>query len=250
MHKNLISVIIPSYNASNYIKYTISSVLNQTYKYFEIIIVDDCSTDNTVEEIKKIIFSDKRIRFFQLKKNLGVSYCRNFAISKAKGEYYCFLDSDDIWDKNKLELQLNFMKKNNYLFSFTSYRLIDFNNSIIKNKISVPKKINYNRLLKENSIACLTVMINRKLFKKDLFENAHHEDYIAWLSILKEERYAYGLNTTLASYRKTKNSISANKFKSSMWVWNIYRNIEGLSLFKSFYSFIHYSVRGFLKHYF
>ena len=250
MRKNLISVIIPSYNAGEYIKFTIDSVLNQTYSNFEIIIVDDCSTDNTVEEIKKNIYLDKRIRFFQLKKNSGVSYCRNFAVSKSKGEYYCFLDSDDIWDNNKLELQLNFMKKNNYLFSFTSYRLIDSNNNIIKNKISVPEKINYNRLLKENSIACLTVMINQKLFKKDLFKQANHEDYIAWLSILKEEKYAYGINITLASYRKTKNSISANKFKSSIWVWNIYRNIEGLSLFKSFYSFIHYSVRGVLKHYF
>ena len=109
---------------------------------------------------------DNRIRFFNLKLNSGVSNCRNLAISKSKGEYYCFLDSDDIWCNNKLELQLNFMKKNNFLFSFTSYRMINSTNVIIKNKISVPQKITYNGLLKENIIACSTVMINQKLCNK------------------------------------------------------------------------------------
>ena len=169
MSKILVSVIIPSHNSSNYIQKTIDSVLCQTYKNFEIIIVDDGSLDNSVEIIKKYALLDKRLVLFDLKSNFGVSYARNFGISKSKGDYYCFLDSDDLWDKDKLKLQLSFMQKNNFLFSFTSYNLINSKNMVIKKKIKVPYLVNYKGLLKENSIACSTVMISKSICSSDFF---------------------------------------------------------------------------------
>lgn len=250
MSKILVSVIIPSHNSSNYIQKTIDSVLCQTYKNFEIIIVDDGSLDNSVEIIKKYALLDKRLVLFDLKSNFGVSYARNFGISKSKGDYYCFLDSDDLWDKDKLKLQLSFMQKNNFLFSFTSYNLINSKNMIIKKKIKVPCIVNYKGLLKENSIACSTVMISKSICSSDFFSKNKHEDYIAWLSLLKINIKGHGLDKVLVSYRKTRNSISANKFKSGIWVWNIYRNIEKLSFLESIYNFINYIFRGIIKHYF
>ena len=250
MSKILVSVIIPSYNSSNYIKKTIDSVLCQTYENFEIIIVDDGSLDNSVEIIKKYTLIDKRVFLFDLKSNFGVAYARNFGISKSKGDYFCFLDADDLWGQDKLKIQLSFMQKNDFLFSFTSYNLINSKNIIIKNKIKVPCFVTYKGLLKENSIACSTVMISKSICGSDFFSKNKHEDYIAWLSLLKRNVKGYGLDKVLVSYRKTKNSISSNKFKSSIWVWRIYRNIEKLSFFQSVYNFINYTFRGFIKHYF
>jgi len=250
MSKVLVSVIIPSYNSSRYINSAIDSVLCQTYQNFEIIVVDDGSLDDSISIVNQYKLLDKRVKLFDLKSNFGVYYARNFGISKSKGEYYCFLDSDDLWFKDKLEYQIDFMKKNNFLFSFTSYNIIDSNNNIIKKKIKVPDFVTYKGLLKENSIACSTVMISKSICISGFFSKNKHEDYVAWLSLLKRNIQVYGLDKVLVSYRKTKNSISANKFKSSVWVWNIYRNIEKLSFSESVYNFINYVFRGIIKHYF
>ena len=151
---NKVSVITASYNCAKFIEESIKSVLNQSYEDLELIIVDDCSTDNTEEIVNKYIKQDSRIKFYKLDKNSGAAVVRNKGLEVAKGRFIAFLDSDDIWDKEKLKKQINFMKENNYGFSFTSYRLINEDGSSLNKEIIVPSQITYNQLLKNTIIGC------------------------------------------------------------------------------------------------
>ena len=209
----LVSVVMPAYNAEIYISDAINSVISQTYKNWELLIVNDRSTDNTKKIINSFKEKEKRIIYFETDKNLGPGYARNIAIERANGQYIAFLDSDDKWIPNKLEIQLNFMKKNKSSFSFTSYQKINESSQIIGKKIEVPNKLNYEDLLKSCIIGCLTVIYDvSKLGKVYMPLIKKTQDYAMWLNILKKIPSAHGLNESLALYRVRRDSISSNKF--------------------------------------
>lgn len=236
-----ISIITPVYNSEKLISETIESVLSQTYKDFEMIIIDDCSKDNSSKIIKKYCNIDPRIKYHNLNKNSGAAVARNKGIDLAIGKYICFLDSDDLWTKTKLEEQLDFMKRKDVGFSFTGYSFIDEEGNDLNKVIKVPKEIDYDELLKNTIIGCLTVMIDREKigdFRMPLVRAG--QDTATWLAILRKGYIAYGLQKPLAKYRIVKGSISYGKIKSLRRTWNTYRNLEKLSLSKSIYVFIFY----------
>ena len=248
MKKNLVSIITPMYNSGKFIKDIIVSVLNQTYEEWEMIIVDDCSTDISPEIVKSYIDSESRIKYIKTDENRGVSNARNIALKNANGQYIAFLDSDDIWDKEKLEKQINFMKEKDCAISFTSYELIDEDNRKLNKIVRVVPSIDYKTLLKGNVLGCLTVIIDKsKLDFEIKMSGVRHEDYVLWLSILKKGYLAYGMDEVLAQYRKSLTSLSGNKVKSAIWTWNIYRNVEKMPLHKSIYYFINYGINGIKK---
>ena len=246
---DLVSIITPAYNAEKYINDTIASVISQTYQYWEMVIVDDASNDNTNKIINKYQQKDKRIKLINLLNNQGVANARNIAIQNAKGRYIAFLDADDAWEKEKLEKQIDFMKQNDVYFSYHDYKLLDLSNN--KEKIiSVPKQLDYNNLLKGNRTgSCLTVCLDRKIIKDIYFPKAKHEDYICWLNILKQYNIvAFGLNETLGTYKVGKKSISSNKLQSAIWNWKVYRESQKLSIMKSIYYMCFYMINGIKKY--
>lgn len=250
MKNKLISIITPVYNAEKFISKTIESVINQTYTNWELILIDDCSTDDSYKIIKQYIEKDQRIKYIKLYKNSGPCIARNTGIKLSMGRYISFLDSDDLWYPEKLEKQFEFMTSNNYRFTCTGYKMMSEEGNLIGKSIDVPYKIDYKKLLNANTIPCLTVMLDSKYIKKEdiVFENIKHEDYVLWLSILKKGYFVYGLNDKLAMYRKTSNSVSSNKIKSAQWQWSIYRDKECLSLLKSIWCFINYFKHGIMRH--
>ena len=249
MQNNLVSIITPVYNASRFIDETIKSVQAQTYKEWEMILVDDCSTDNSYDIIKKYSKDDERIKYIKLEKNSGAAVARNTAIANSKGRYIAFLDSDDIWYEDKLEKQINFMKDKNIGFSFTSYELMSEDGELLNKTIKVPSKIDYNNYLKNTIIGCLSVIIDKEKIGDFRMPNIRaNQDMATWLYIMRDRNcVAYGLNECLAKYRLVNGSISNNKVKAAKSVWNVYRNIENLSLIKSSYVFVGYVINAVLK---
>ena len=205
---DLVSIIMPNYNASKYIDASIQSVLNQTYKNFELIIVDDVSTDNSVELIKK--YKDKRIKLFINEKNSGAAISRNKALREAKGKWIAFLDSDDTWEQNKLEDQLHFMERNNYDFTFTDYKICQ--DGIWENVIRTgPNKVNYRKLLNYCYFSTITVIYNReKVGLIQISDLKKNNDYAIWLHALKKV-VAYRYPICLSNYIKHNESISSGK---------------------------------------
>ena len=158
----MVSIITPCHNSARFISETIMSVLKQTYQDFELIIVDDCSTDDSLLVIQPFLNSNSNIILVPLKENVGAAEARNVALRLAMGRYIAFIDSDDIWEPTKLERQLNFMVSNNYSFTFTSYRVIDENGILTNRKITAPRKISYSGYLKNTIIGCLTVVVDKQ----------------------------------------------------------------------------------------
>lgn len=246
----MISIVIPSYNASSFIKETIQSVQSQTYTNWEMIIIDDVSKDNTRELIKEEIKKDGRIQLIELQENGGAAIARNIGINNAKGKYVAFLDSDDLWLPEKLEKQLEFMQNNDIDFSFTSYQIMNQDGTLTDKVVHVPEKINYNGLLKNTIIGCLTVMLDiEKLGRVQMPNIRTRQDTATWLKILRQGHYAYGLDEVLSKYRKVENSISSKKFKMAKMNWKLYREIEELSIPKSAWCFINYALNGVVKHF-
>lgn len=229
-----VSVIIPMHNSSKHIDECISSVLNQTYENLEIIVVDDKSSDNSVEivEAKK----DSRIKIIKLSENVGAAKARNVGIKEASGEYICFLDSDDYWDKEKIYKQIKFIEQNNYSFIYSEYAYLK-NNKI---KIAhVPKWMNYEKALKNTAIFTSTVMFNMKYLKKEdiYMPNVKRgQDTATWWQILKKGITAYGINEVLAFYRVGEKSLSSNKIKALKRTWNLYKR-EDIKFLKKIYCF-------------
>lgn len=236
----LISVITPAYNAEDFIAETIDSVLNQTYEHWEMIIIDDCSTDGTVEKINT--YTDDRITLIELKKNSGSGIARNRGIDAANGRFIAFLDSDDLWLPEKLENQLSFMMQHKVAFSFTEYARMKEDGSLLKSNIRAPETINYHGLLKHCVIGCLTVMIDMdKTGHIQMVDLRARQDYVLWLTLTKKGYLAYGIPKELAIYRIVRNSISSNKFKMAKRNWKVYRHIEGQGFFKSIWYLVHYA---------
>ena len=243
----LVSIITPCYNSEKFLDECISSVLNQTYKNWEMLIVDDNSSDNSCSLINSYSKRDDRIKPLFLNENLGPAMARNNAITNAKGKYIAFLDSDDIWLPEKLEVQINFMKKNNCSFVFSSYSVIS-DDEKPKYTISVPETITYKRYLKNTIIGCLTVMLDKEKFKNIKMPNLRSShDMATWLNLLKECGCAYGIQQKLAIYRDHKSSNTSNKFKAAYDVWNVYREHEKLNLLYSIYNFVIYAINALKK---
>lgn len=242
----LISIVMPAYNAAQYIEQSIESVLKQSYTNWELIIVDDCSIDDTYKIVEKLCLNEKRIKLFRMNENSGVAMARNFAISMSRGKYIAFLDSDDLWLPDKLEKQLNLMQEKKAVISYTAYR--QFSMEKVGNLVSVPEQVTYKQLLKGNVIGCLTVMLDKERLGNLQMKKARHEDYILWLDILKQGNTAYGLQEDLARYRKSETSLTSNKKRSALWTWQVYRQHQELSFFASIYYFIFYVCKGLLKH--
>lgn len=247
MEENKVSIIIPVYNTEKFIGKTIESVLNQTYKNWEILIFNDKSKDNSLKIIKKYSEKDKRIKVVDSKENVGVVAARNKLTEIATGEFIAFLDADDYWKQNKLEKQIKFMRKNNALISCTEYTRVTEDEKEI-NDIIIKEIITYEDMLKNNYLGCLTVIYNaNKLGKRYFKEREKNEDYVLWLEIVKETKIIFGLKENLAFYRVLNNSRSSNKIKAAKDRWNVYRKIERLSLFKSIYYFLQYVIRALKK---
>jgi len=241
MQKDLVSIITPLYNSEKLISETIESVASQSYKNFEMIIVDDCSSDNGVNIVKKYQKNDDRIKLIKLSKNSGAAVARNTAIKNAHGRYIAFLDSDDLWSSKKLELQIKFMHENYYAFTYTNYQKMSESGELIDEIVKSPSKLDYKKALHTNYIGCLTAIYDRKkLGKVYMPEIRKRQDYGLWLKILKQVD-GYCLNETLAYYRVRDNSVSSNKLNLIKYHWKLYRDIENLSLFKSLY-YIFYTI--------
>jgi teichuronic acid biosynthesis glycosyltransferase TuaG len=246
--KDKVSIITPCFNSAEYISDCIDSVVNQSYQNWEMIIIDDNSSDQSVKLIKKKKSSEDRIKLIELKENVGSAMARNYAIKSAKGRFIAFLDSDDKWYSNKLSLQIDFMKTNKIFFSFTSYDIINNNGKPTNKVISVPKKISHSEYLKNTIIGCLTVIIDTKNIRIPLMKDIRtSHDMLLWLDILKNEGYAFGLNQVLASYRLSSNSNTKNKLFAAIDVWRVYRDYERLNLIDSFYNFMHYAFNALKK---
>jgi len=245
---DLVSIITPSYKSEKFISKTIESVLSQTYQNWEMIIVDDCSPDNSNEIIDEYCKKDSRIKLIKLEKNSGPAVARNRAIKEVKGRYIAFLDADDLWKPEKLEKQLLFMKENDLAFTYSSYDLIDKDSNEIGTVIT-KETITYEDMLKTCSIGCLTAIYDtEKLGKVYMPLIRKRQDYGLWLKILKKIGKTKGILEPLAIYRIRKDSVSSNKFKAAQYEWRIYREVEKLSFFKSIYYFIHYTYNGVIKY--
>lgn len=228
----LISIITPTYNCAQFIVETIKSVINQTYTNWEMIIVDDASNDNTEEVVKSI--KDERIKYIRLKENSGAATARNIAMENASGKFMAFLDSDDIWIKDKLEKQVKFMIDNNYNFTCTAYEKMNEKGDSLNKVFKPKKKADYNRILLDCPVGNSTVMYNVSNLGKFQVPNIRkRNDDALWLQILKKEKFIYGMPDILMKYRIRNNSISSNKLSLVKYHWYLYRKIEHLSVIRS-----------------
>lgn len=225
----LVSIIMPSYNTARFIGETINSVLSQTYTNWELIIVDDCSTDNT-DEVVGSFLSDQRIRYLKNEKNSGAAVSRNYALREAKGKWIAFLDSDDIWLPEKLEKQIGFMTDNGYKFSYTNYEEIDENSVPLGRWVTGPKKIGKTGMYNYCWLGCLTVMYDYDTVGLvQIADIKKNNDYAMWLKACKKAK-CYLLNEKLSRYRRRSGSISNHGYtKLIKWHYKLYREAEGMN---------------------
>lgn len=247
MEKDKVSIITPMYNTEKFIAEAIESVLAQTYENWELLIMNDRSEDASYEIAKGYADKDSRIRITSAEQNAGVVKGRNMLTDMAQGEYIAFLDSDDYWERTKLERQISFMKEKKADISCTGYTRVNEEGRPL-NEIKIQEVITYKDLLKNNYMGCLTVVYNAgKLGKKYFKERKKNEDYVLWLEIVKKTGKVYGLEENLAYYRVLDNSRSSNKIDAAKDRWGIYREVEKLSFINSVYYFINYIVKALKK---
>lgn len=246
MKNDLVSIIVPVYNAGKFILDTIETVKKQTYQNWELILVDDKSSDDSMKIIKKNVKSDKRIKIIELKNNSGAAYARNIGIDYSNGEYLCFLDADDLWDECKLQKQVEFIKMKNAEFIYSSYEFADENGIPNGKVVVVPKEIDYKGALKNTTIWTCTVMFNMNLLSKDDIKmpNVYSEDTACWWKVLKKIKCAFGMQDVLAYYRRSAGTLSSNKFIAIKRIWNLYRNVEKLSFLNSCICFFYYAINA------
>lgn len=240
----MISIIVPVYNAEKFIRETIQSVLDQTYTDFELLLVDDCSRDKSAEVIES--FEDERVILLRQEQNAGAYAARNRGLKEAKGRYIAFLDSDDCWEPCKLEHEMAFMERENAGFVFTGYEFADENCVGTGKVVRVPRTINFKQALSNTTIFTSTVLIDREKIPDELIEMPHiaSEDTATWWRILKAGHVGYGLDENLVRYRRSGNSLSANKFVALKRIWGLYRKIAGLSVVASAWYFVGWAIKA------
>lgn len=239
MQDNLISIVIPVYNAEKFIEETVSSVLEQTYTEWELLLVNDGSTDDSGAIIDKLAEDDLRIRVIHLE-NGGAAKARNTGTKHARGRYLAFLDADDLWEKEKLEKQLEFLKKEDVAFTFTGYEFADQCGVGTGKIVNVPEVLAYNQALKNTTIFTSTVMFDMAKTGKELLymPQIKSEDTALWWKVIRNGYLAYGLDENLVKYRRAGKTLSSNKIEAVRRIWNLYRKAEGLSVVKSSYYFM------------
>ncbi len=250
MQENLVSVITPVYNGERFVGQTIESVLAQTYPHWEMLIVNDGSSDNSETIVCRYANQDPRIRYFY-QSNKGSASARNHGLLEAKGRYIVFLDADDYWDSTFLEEQLQFMQEKKAQLVTASCRRVDEQGKEVLRPWIVPARMNYYDTLKTCSLPCLTTMIDRtKLHDVYFHEELHslRDDYVLWLSLLKQIDYAYGNTRVLASYRLNAQGATARKYKVIIPQFLVYYRIEKLGLCRSIYYWVHWAINGYLKY--
>ena len=244
-----VDIILPNYNSAKYLEETINSIINQTFKNWCLTIVDANSNDETKQILKKYI-DHKKIKIIFLKKNKKAGFCRNFAIRNSKSDYIAFIDSDDIWKKEKLSKQLDFMIKNKYHFTYTNY--LPFKSDIKKNNLKEIKPrnfFNFKMFIKDTSIATSSMVIKRSLVGNTKFTNTKIcEDYFFKCEILKKTKYAYCLAENLMNYRIRKNSLQSLKMRNIYWIWYINKNYNKMNLFNNFISIFCISINSIKKY--
>ena len=244
---SLVSVIMPYYNKRNYFIKSISSVLSQTYINLEILIVYDDQKRDDLEYIQDCIKEDSRAKIILNDKNRGVAFSRNKAISVARGEYIAFLDCDDYWEANKIEMQMNFMLTNGYDFSYTTYQVINSEGKIVK-KIKAQKKLEYNELLKSCDIGLSSVILKRKLLINIKFpELKTKEDFVLWLSLAKSSVELIGFDKPLMFWRQTPNSLSSSVLQKLKDAFKVYHLYERKNFFYSIFCVIRLSIYALFK---
>ena len=241
-----VEIILPNYNSENYLEETIESVLNQTFKDWRLTIIDGNSNIETQKILEKYN-SYKRINIVKLKKNKKAGFCRNLAIRNSESDYIAFIDSDDIWEKEKLSKQLDFMDKNKYYFTYTSYQ--PFKSTKNLSVIKPLKYFDYNKFTKNTSIATSTMIIKKSIIGNTKFSNTTIcEDYFFKCQILKKVKYAYCLSENLMRYRIRKRSLQSNKMRNIYWIWYINKNYNKMNLLRNLLSIFLISLNS-LKRY-
>ena len=243
----LVSIVTPCYNSAAFITETLESVIAQTYKNWEMIVVDDRSSDNTCQIVEVFAIRHQGIRLIALQENGGVSNARNIGMTEAKGKYIAFLDSDDIWLKDKLSRQVSYMEKELLPLTFCAYKRINETGKIISGQVPVPPTIDYHALLAHNVVIFSTSMMLKSAIGDLKFSRAGHEDWIFLLQLLKQCGQGYGINQPLAFYRVRQNSVSSNKLKAIGYTWKIFRESEGIGFFRSAVLLGRYAVSASLK---
>ena len=223
MEVDLVSIIMPCFNSERHVRESINSVINQTYKNWELIIIDDASNDSTVEIVKNIFNNDSRLKLIQNESHNGAAISRNIGINAAKGSYVAFLDSDDLWKKNKLQKQISFMQENNYFFTYTYYD--NFNEVGDLRLVKCPKSLNRMTMIFMNPIGALTVIYNKaELGNINIKHIKKRNDYALWLEILKKSKSAHNLPESLGLYRESKNGLSGgSRLKQIFYYWQVLR---------------------------
>ena len=247
MNGPLVSVVIPNYNGERYVAKTLDSVLQQTYQHFEIIVVDDCSTDRSPEIIEGYSEKDSRIHMIRLPENKGVANARNTGILQSEGQYIALLDNDDLWTSDKLERQVRLSQEADIVYC--SYDFIDENDQQIKRPFIVTRQISFNSMLASSMISCSTAFIKADILKGHLFDTRYyHEDYVLWMQLLRIPVRASGDEKVLMHYRQVSTSRNIHKGNAAVHRWKAYREALGLSIPVSAWAFIRYAVKGMLKY--
>ncbi|WP_455425035.1 glycosyltransferase family 2 protein [Dryocola sp. LX212] len=243
-----VSVIMPTFNSELTVADSIKSVIQQTYHDWELLITDDCSIDGTQKILEEFSAHDLRIKIFRNEVNSGAGVSRNNSIMQARGRFIAFLDSDDMWEKEKLEEQISFMLKNSYYLTYTQYKKIDEFGQV-SGFIHPPHCVNYSELLKANVIGCLTAMYDTKKLGKIYMPTIRkRQDMALWLKILEQIDFAWCVPKELAIYREGHNSLSSNKFKILISQWQFYKNHLNFSTYKAAWYFTFYVIRSIKKH--
>lgn len=242
-----VSVIVPVYNCRKYLKHTIASIENQTYKNWEVLIVDDASTDGSAEEIDRLAADNPKIKVWHLSENHGVSYCRNFAMEQAEGRYLAFLDADDLWSKDKLSQQLFVMERDNLALSHTGYAFMNEKGFVLPvGKVQTDQQLDLASYMKTTQIGMSTVMIDRKKAGAFHFPEDRElcEDARVWMHFLRKGMNFSGINDVLTLYRVRSNQLSKNKMKMAVNTLKRYWNERNLSAYKRLWYFINYAYNG------
>ena len=248
-----VSIITPLYNSERFIGETIKSVLKQTHQNWEHIIIDDCSTDSSYSIAQRYAQIDPRIKLLKNAVNAGVSESRNVGLVHSEGRYIAFIDSDDLWETDKLELQLELLCRENVSLAYSAYVRIDEQGNRI-NQVTVPAQVDFRKMLESNFIPLLTGIVRADLVRdnglkfESFVKNDGREDYVFWLNLLKNEGLiAYGIDQTLARYRVRNTSISSSKVKSAYFQWIVYRRYLNMNIFESMKYMCYYTANGVRK---
>ena len=247
MATSKVSIILPNYNSSEYLEETLKSIIGQSYEDWNLYIIDDNSNIETLKVLKKYE-NTKKIKIIYSKENKGAGYCRNLGIKYSYSQYLAFIDSDDLWMKDKLHEQINFMEKNNIKFSYTAYSAFNEKNER-ERSVYPPKQFNYQDFIKNTSIATSTMIIAREILDNIEFSDTKIcEDYFFKCKILKKVKFAHCIRKYLTRYRIRENSLQSNKFKNLYWIWKINNKFNKLNFSENLISLLSISLNSIKKY--